>query len=63
MDVMLALTEDSVHEVLWTQALLADWERVIVRKASYGRLRRQGDRDVEPGRRTTVRPPDTGLPG
>ncbi|WP_326552048.1 PIN domain-containing protein [Micromonospora sp. NBC_01813] len=32
MDVMLALTEDSVHEVLWTQALLAEWERVIVRE-------------------------------
>ena len=24
MDLMLALTEDSVHEVLWTQALLAE---------------------------------------
>jgi predicted nucleic acid-binding protein len=32
MDLMLALTEDSVHEVLWTQALLAEWERVIVRE-------------------------------
>lgn len=32
MDVMLALTEDSVHDVLWTQALLAEWERVIVRE-------------------------------
>lgn len=32
MDVMLALTEDSVHEVLWTDALLAEWERVIVRE-------------------------------
>jgi predicted nucleic acid-binding protein len=31
MDLMLALTEDGVHEVLWTQALLAEWERVIVR--------------------------------
>jgi predicted nucleic acid-binding protein len=31
MDVMLALTEDGAHEVLWTQALLAEWERVIVR--------------------------------
>ena len=29
---MLALTEDSVHEMLWTQALLAEWERVIVRE-------------------------------
>lgn len=32
MDLMLALTEDSVHEVLWTKALLAEWERVIVRE-------------------------------
>jgi predicted nucleic acid-binding protein len=32
MDVMLALTEDSVHEVIWSQALLAEWERVIVRE-------------------------------
>ena len=32
MDVMLALTEDGVHEVLWSQALLAEWERVIVRE-------------------------------
>ena len=32
MEVMLALTEDSVHEVLWTRALLAEWERVIVRE-------------------------------
>ena len=32
MDVMLALSEDSVHEVLWSQALLAEWERVIVRE-------------------------------
>lgn len=32
MDLMLALTEDGVHEVLWTQALLAEWERVIVRE-------------------------------
>ena len=32
MDVMLALTEDGVHEVIWSQALLAEWERVIVRE-------------------------------
>ena len=32
MDIMLALTEDSVHEILWTRALLAEWERVIVRE-------------------------------
>lgn len=30
MDLMLALTEDGVHEVLWTDALLDEWERVIV---------------------------------
>lgn len=32
LDLMLALTEDSVHEVIWSQALLAEWERVIVRE-------------------------------
>lgn len=32
MDLMLALTEDGVYEVLWSQALLAEWERVIVRE-------------------------------
>ncbi|BCB82469.1 hypothetical protein GCM10022251_70100 [Phytohabitans flavus] len=32
MDLMLALTEDAIHEVLWTDALLAEWERVIVRE-------------------------------
>jgi predicted nucleic acid-binding protein len=32
MDLMLALTEDFVHEVLWSEALLAEWERVIVRQ-------------------------------
>ena len=32
MDLMLALTEDFVHEVLWSEALLAEWERVIVRE-------------------------------
>jgi hypothetical protein len=31
MDLMLALTEDSIHEVIWTDRLLAEWERVIVR--------------------------------
>lgn len=31
MDLMLALTEDAVHEVLWTEMLLAEWERVIAR--------------------------------
>ncbi|MFF9507056.1 hypothetical protein ACF1BU_15535 [Streptomyces sp. NPDC014724] len=32
MDVMPALTEDSVHEIVWSERLLAEWERVIVRE-------------------------------
>jgi predicted nucleic acid-binding protein len=32
MDLMLALTEDSIHDVLWTDRLLDEWERVIVRQ-------------------------------
>src|SRR5262245_24850839 len=32
MDLMLSLTEDGIHEVLWTDALLEEWERVIVRE-------------------------------
>ncbi|MFD5428109.1 hypothetical protein [Streptomyces sp. NPDC127084] len=32
MDVMLTLTEDSVHEIVWSDRLLAEWERVIVRE-------------------------------
>lgn len=32
MDLLLALTEDSVHQVLWTNDLLDEWERVIVRE-------------------------------
>jgi predicted nucleic acid-binding protein len=32
MDLNLALTEDGVHELLWTDFLLAEWERVIVRE-------------------------------
>ncbi|WP_327306219.1 PIN domain-containing protein [Streptomyces sp. NBC_01298] len=32
MDLMLALTEDSVHEVVWSERLLVEWERVIVRE-------------------------------
>ena len=32
MDLMLALTEDSVHEIVWTERLLSEWERVIVRE-------------------------------
>lgn len=30
MDLLLALTEDAVHEVIWTDALLDEWEEVIV---------------------------------
>jgi predicted nucleic acid-binding protein len=32
MDTMLTLAEDSVHEILWSDALLDEWERVIVRE-------------------------------
>jgi predicted nucleic acid-binding protein len=32
MDLLLALTEDGVHQVLWTDELLDEWERVIVRE-------------------------------
>ena len=32
MDVLLALSEDRVHEVIWTDDLLDEWERVIVRE-------------------------------
>lgn len=32
MDLLLALSEDGVHEVLWTYDLLEGWERVIVRE-------------------------------
>ena len=32
MDFMLALAEDEIHEVLWSEHLLAEWERVIVRE-------------------------------
>ncbi len=32
MDLLLALTENSIHEVLWTDELLDEWERVIVRE-------------------------------
>jgi predicted nucleic acid-binding protein len=31
MDLLLGLTEDAVHEVIWTDALLNEWEEVIVR--------------------------------
>jgi predicted nucleic acid-binding protein len=30
MDLMLALTEDGIHDVMWTDDLLDEWERVIV---------------------------------
>ena len=32
MDLMLALTEDGIHDVAWTDDLLDEWERVIVRE-------------------------------
>lgn len=32
MDLLLALTEDAVHQVVWTDDLLDEWERVIVRE-------------------------------
>lgn len=32
MDLLLALTEDGIHEVIWTDALLDEWEDVIVRE-------------------------------
>lgn len=32
MDVLLALSEDGLHEVIWTDDLLDEWERVIVRE-------------------------------
>lgn len=31
MDLLLALSEDGIHEVIWTEALLDEWEDVIVR--------------------------------
>jgi predicted nucleic acid-binding protein len=31
MDLMLALTEDGVHDVLWTEKLLAEWVEVVTR--------------------------------
>lgn len=32
MDLMLALTEDAVHTLVWSDHLLEEWERVIVRE-------------------------------
>lgn len=40
MDLMLGLTEDAIHEILWTETLLKEWERVIVRSGRGRRLRR-----------------------
>jgi hypothetical protein len=31
-DLMLALTEDGIHDVMWSDDLLDEWERVIVRE-------------------------------
>lgn len=36
MDLFLALTETGLHQVLWTDELLAEWERVIVREHQRG---------------------------
>lgn len=32
MDLLLALSEDRIHTLLWTDALLVEWEEVIVRE-------------------------------
>ena len=32
MDLLLALSEDGLHELIWTDALLNEWEDVIVRE-------------------------------
>lgn len=32
MDLLLALSEDGIHDVIWTDAMLDEWERVIVRE-------------------------------
>lgn len=32
MDILLALTENEVHELVWSDFLLAEWQRVIVRE-------------------------------
>ena len=32
MDLMLALTENGIHDVMWSDELLDEWERVIVRE-------------------------------
>ncbi len=35
MDLMLALTEDGIHDVMWSDNLLDEWERVIVREPPF----------------------------
>ena len=32
LDLMLALTKDGIHDVIWSDNLLDEWERVIVRE-------------------------------
>jgi hypothetical protein len=32
MDLLLALSEDGIHDVIWTDALLDEWEDVVVRE-------------------------------
>lgn len=32
MDVLLAISENAIHELIWTDALLNEWEEVIVRE-------------------------------
>lgn len=48
MDLMLALSEDGVHDLVWTDRLLDEWERVIVRE-------RQRSADVAAAISATVR--------
>ena len=35
MDLLLALSEDGLHELIWTDALLDEWEDVIVRRGTW----------------------------
>lgn len=37
MDLVLALTEDGVHDIVWSEALLEEWEEVVTR--SHGRTK------------------------
>jgi excisionase family DNA binding protein len=48
MDLMLALSEDAIHDVMWTDDLLDEWERVIVRE-------RQRSPDAEAAITVTIR--------